>query len=80
MFYQDSNYKKISLIIEAEGQLHPIVISKEDYSVRRTKKPFEGAVLLAGGMFVISWNRLYRDNKKVELRLGSSSTFLDLVE
>ena len=41
MFYQDSNYKKISLIIEAEGQLHPIIISKEDYSVRKTKKTFE---------------------------------------
>ena len=29
---------------------------------------------------MISWNRLYRDNKKVELQLESSSTFLDLVE
>lgn len=28
---------------------------------------------------MITWNRLYRDNKKVELQLESSSTFLDLV-
>ena len=44
-FYQDSNYKKISLIVEAEGKLYPVLITKEEFSVRKTLKAFE---LLAG--------------------------------
>lgn len=45
LFYQDSNYKKISLIVQAEGKLHPVLINKEDFSVRKTLKAFG---LLAG--------------------------------
>ena len=40
LFYQDSNYKKISLIVQAEGKLHPVLINKEDFSVRKTLKAF----------------------------------------
>ena len=45
LFYQDSNYKKISLVVQAEGKLHPVLINKEDFSVRKTLKAFG---LLAG--------------------------------
>ena len=45
LFYQDSNYKKISMIVQAEGKLHPVLINKEEFSVRKTLKAFE---LLAG--------------------------------
>lgn len=40
LFYQDSNYKKISLILQVGNVLHPIIISKDDYSVNKTKKTF----------------------------------------
>ena len=40
MYYQDSNYKKISLIICVENVLYPIIISKDDYSVNKVKKTF----------------------------------------
>lgn len=40
MYYQDSNYKKISLIICIENVLYPIIISKDDYSVNKVKKTF----------------------------------------
>ena len=40
LFYQDSNYKKISLILRVGSVLHPIIISKDDYSVNKTKKSF----------------------------------------
>ena len=40
LFYQDSNYKKISLILRVGNVLHPIIISKDDYSVNKTKKTF----------------------------------------
>ena len=40
LFYQDSNYKKISLIVQAEGKLHPVLINKEEFSVRKTLKAF----------------------------------------
>lgn len=57
LFYQDSNYKKISLILQVGNVLHPIIISKDDYSVNKTKKTFallegyaaeHGAVLGSG--------------------------------
>ena len=40
MYYQDSNYKKISLIMCVENVLYPIIISKDDYSVNKVKKTF----------------------------------------
>ena len=40
LFYQDSNYKKISLIVQAENKLHPVLINKEEFSVRKTLKAF----------------------------------------
>lgn len=40
LFYQDSNYKKISLILQVGNVLHPIIITKDDYSVNKTKKTF----------------------------------------
>ncbi len=40
LFYQDSNYKKISLILRLENVLYPIIITKDDYSVNKTKKTF----------------------------------------
>ena len=40
MYYQDSNYKKISLIICVENVLYPIIISKDDYSVNKVMKTF----------------------------------------
>lgn len=40
LFYQDSNYKKISLILSLENVLYPIIITKDDYSVNKTKKTF----------------------------------------
>lgn len=40
LFYQDSNYKKISLILRLENMLYPIIITKDDYSVNKTKKTF----------------------------------------
>ena len=40
LFYQDSNYNKISLILQVGNVLHPIIISKDDYSVNKTKKTF----------------------------------------
>lgn len=40
LFYQDSNYKKISLILQVGNVLHPIIISKDDYSINKTKKTF----------------------------------------
>ena len=40
MYYQDSNYKKISLIMCAENVLCPIIISKDDYSINKVKKTF----------------------------------------
>lgn len=41
LFYQDSNYKKISLILRVDDVLYPIIISKDEYSVHKTKKTFE---------------------------------------
>ena len=38
MYYQDSNYKKISLIMCVEKVLYPMIISKDDYSVNKVKK------------------------------------------
>lgn len=43
LFYQDSNYKKISLILRVEDVLYPIIITKDDYSVRKAKKSFAHA-------------------------------------
>ena len=40
MYYQDSNYKKISLIMCVENVLYPIIISKDDYSVNKVMKTF----------------------------------------
>ena len=40
MYYQDSNYKKISLIMCVEKVLYPMIISKDDYSVNKVKKTF----------------------------------------
>ena len=40
VYYQDSNYKKISLIMCVENVLYPIIISKDDYSVNKVKKTF----------------------------------------
>ena len=40
VYYQDSNYKKISLIMCAENVLCPIIISKDDYSINKVKKTF----------------------------------------
>lgn len=57
MFYQDSNYKEISLILRAREALHPINICKDGFSVRKVQKSFEllrgyaaeqGAVLGSG--------------------------------
>ena len=57
MFYQDSNYKEISLILRVDGVLYPINICKDGYSVRKVQKSFEllrgyaaehGAVLGSG--------------------------------
>lgn len=41
LFYQDSNYKKISLIMRVEDVLYPIIITKDEYSVRKANKSFE---------------------------------------
>ncbi|WP_303167200.1 DUF4143 domain-containing protein [Phascolarctobacterium sp.] len=41
MFYQDSNYKEISLILRVDGVLYPVNICKDGYSVRKVQKSFE---------------------------------------
>ena len=41
LFYQDSNYKEISLLLRVDDTLHPINICKDGFSVRKTQKSFE---------------------------------------
>ena len=45
LFYKDSNYKEISLILEVAGKLHPVAITKDEFVLRKLAKDFQ---LLAG--------------------------------
>ena len=45
LFYKDSNYKEISLILEEAGKLHPVAITKDEFVLRKLAKDFQ---LLAG--------------------------------
>ena len=45
LFYKDSNYKEISLIIEEAGKLHSVAITKDEFVLRKLAKDFQ---LLAG--------------------------------
>ena len=45
LFYKDSNYKEISLILEEAGKLHPVSITKDEFVLRKLAKDFR---LLAG--------------------------------
>ena len=40
LFYKDSNYKEISLILCAEGKVYPIAITKDEVSLRKLYKDF----------------------------------------
>ena len=41
LFYKDSNYKEISLILCAEGKVYPISITKDEVSLRKLYKDFQ---------------------------------------
>ncbi len=41
LFYKDSNYKEISLILCAQGKLYPIAITKDEVNVRKLYKDFQ---------------------------------------
>lgn len=41
MFYQDSNYKEISLILDKDNVLYPVSICKDGFSVHKIQKNFE---------------------------------------
>ena len=41
LFYKDSNYKEISLILCAEGKVYPMAITKDDVSLRKLYKDFQ---------------------------------------
>ena len=41
LFYKDSNYKEISLILCAEGKVYPIAITKDEVSLRKLYKDFQ---------------------------------------
>lgn len=41
LFYKDSNYKEISLILCAEGKVYPMAITKDEVSLRKLYKDFQ---------------------------------------
>lgn len=41
LFYKDSNYKEISLIMCAEGKVYPMAITKDEVSLRKLYKDFQ---------------------------------------
>ena len=41
LFYKDSNYKEISLIMEVEGRLHPVAITKDEFKISKLYKDFQ---------------------------------------
>lgn len=41
LFYKDSNYKEISLIMEVEGKLYPVAITKDEFKTSKLYKDFQ---------------------------------------
>ncbi|MDO5787137.1 MAG: DUF4143 domain-containing protein [Phascolarctobacterium sp.] len=41
LFYKDSNYKEISLIMEVEGRLYPVAITKDEFKTSKLYKDFQ---------------------------------------
>ena len=41
LFYKDSNYKEISLIMEVAGRLYPVAITKDEFKTSKLYKNFQ---------------------------------------
>ena len=41
LFYKDSNYKEISLIMEVEGRIYPVTITKDEFKTSKLYKDFQ---------------------------------------
>lgn len=47
LFYKDSNYKEISLIMEVAGRLYPVAITKDEFKTSKLYKDFQILALYA---------------------------------